>query len=719
MKIKQLMAVGLSAFAAAAMFQTAYADDTLQSKIDAAENGATITLTENVTEDIVIPEGKEITLDLKGFKLTNVSGDTITNNGTLTVTGNGTVDNVTNGKAAVKNNVGATATLENGTYDRSLQASGNSYYTIMNQGSMTLNDVTVNNNGHETSGVENGWYTRANNTTGATAVMTINGGTYTGGLNTIKNDDYGKITINAGDFSKGYVSILLNAGEADINGGTFANATATLKNGYIGTIWQNNTGKEGNDPVLRVNGGTFANRIGFNSGYYDTTKITITGGTFLTEPNNFMKDKLADGYLWAGNENVKYTAAKDDGNYAVMYKNLRYKTIEDVMKLGNIKTSKTIQFVQDISDDLVIEAGICVLDLNGHKLTNVSDNTIVNYGTLTIKDTSTAKTGVVDNVTHQKAAIVNYGKAYLRDVKFIRSAEAENTPDNSGGNSFYVIQNFNTMTLYNGVTVESTGHFSSLIENGWYDGNKNTDKTAATLTISGGTFTGGINTIKNDDWGVLIIKGGTFTNQTQYAVLNWNEATVSGGTFDGAKASITNGYINDTMDKGTLTISGGTFNNTIDTNEAGAVTTITGGTFADIKSVEGAKTEISGGTFAADINKYAKDGYEAVLGDDGRYTVQKAATAVVKELELSDDVLKENDFNTTLGSRGDQITVSNVSEKNGVTAVYTFEKGDQKVEKTFSVDFENMTIGGEAYFGILIYNIPEGVTVAEPVVSFN
>lgn len=713
MKIKQLMAVGLSAFAAAAMFQTAYADDTLQSKINAAESGATIILTENVTEDIVIPAGKEITLDLKGFKLTNVSGDTITNNGTLTVTGNGTVDNLTNGKAAVKNNVGAAATLENGTYDRSLQARGNSYYTIMNQGSMTLNDVTVNNNGHESSCVENGWYTRSDNTTGATAVMTINGGTYTGGINTIKNDDYGKITINAGDFSKAYQCSLMNAGEADINGGTYTKGTG--KWSARGAVWQDNTDE--NDPILRVNGGTFADKIDYNGKYAYVTKIVITGGTFLTTPGNIIQKSLADGYLWTGNENGKYTAAKDDGNYSVMSGSLWYKTIEDVMKVGN---SKTIKLMTNVSDDLVIEAGKSyTIDLNGYTLTNVSDNTVVNYGTVTIKDSSTAKSGVVDNVTHQKAAVVNYGKAYLRDVKFIRSAEAENTPDNSGGNSFYVIQNFNTMTLYNGVTVESTGHFSSLIENGWYDGNKNTDKTAATLTIKDGTFTGGINTIKNDDWGVLIISGGTFTNQTQYAVLNWNEATVSGGTFDGAKASITNGYINDTMDKGTLNISGGTFNNTIDTNEAGAVTTITGGTFADIKSATGTKTEISGGTFAADVNKYAKDGYEAVLGDDGRYTVQKAATAEVKKLELSDGVLKENDFDTTLGSRGDQITVSNVSEKKGVTAVYTFTKDGKTVDKTFSVDFENMTIGGEAYFGILIYNIPEGVTVAEPVVSFN
>ena len=50
---------------------------------------------------------------------------------------------------------------------------------------------------------------------------------------------------------------------------------------------------------------------------------------------------------------------------------------------------------------------------------------------------------------------------------------------------------------------------------------------------------------------------------SQAAFLNWNVATVNGGTFDAAGASngvILNGYIDGTMDQGKLTINGGTFN---------------------------------------------------------------------------------------------------------------------------------------------------------------
>lgn len=113
----------LSAFLAVMMVLTmapvAFAADgnaTLQSKIDEAANGSTVTLDKDYTENIIIKSGKNITLDLGSNKLTNNGGDTITVElgATLTVTGNGesadkdgsagTVDNVTNGKADIVNN---------------------------------------------------------------------------------------------------------------------------------------------------------------------------------------------------------------------------------------------------------------------------------------------------------------------------------------------------------------------------------------------------------------------------------------------------------------------------------------------------------------------------------------------------------------------------------------------------------------------------------------
>ena len=222
-----------------------------------------------------------------------------------------------------------------------------------------------------------------------------------------------------------------------------------------------------------------------------------------------------------------------------------------------VQTRITLQ--GDLSEDVTIPAEKNILlDLGGHKITNKAGHTITNNGTLTIEGT-----GTVDNLTHQKAAIYNNvgGIVILNGGTYTRSQEKGADANNSGGNSYYNIFNWGEMTINDGAEVKSNGHYSSLIENGFFDGSGKT--TNPKLTINGGTFSGGLNTVKNDDRGILEIKNGTFTNVSQAAVLNWNEATIDGGEFkanDGAKAVVLNGHINnDGMDQGKLTINGGSF----------------------------------------------------------------------------------------------------------------------------------------------------------------
>ena len=183
---------------------------TLQSQIDAASSGTTVALTEDVTEDITIPAGKTIILDLAGHKLTNAGGHTIyvQKGAALTVTGSGTVDNVTHGRAALFNN--GTVSLQGGTFTRSMEtgevATGkNSYYTVLNHGNMTITSGTTINQGADGNGnfsslIENGYYNYSsqnetqgyvNGTNEANPKLTIEGGSFNGGLNTIKNDDGG------------------------------------------------------------------------------------------------------------------------------------------------------------------------------------------------------------------------------------------------------------------------------------------------------------------------------------------------------------------------------------------------------------------------------------------------------------------------------------------------------------------------------------------------
>lgn len=279
----------------------------------------------------------------------------------------------------------------------------------------------------------------------------------------------------------------------------------------------------------------------------------------------------------------------------------------------------------DITASITIPKGKNItLDLNGKTLTNEAGNhTITNEGTLTIKGD-----GTVDNVSHAKAAVYNKqgATATLSGGKFTRSKETGKSDSVSGGNSYYNILNQGEMTINSGVEVSQTGHFSSLIDNGWYNGSENTAKINAKLTINGGTFSGGLNTIKNDDFGDLTIKDGKFSNTSGAVVLNWNIANISGGSFevaDSAKSVIANGYGNAEMDKGELTITGGTFTASNDgagnifgyTGSNGGFVKISGGTFdGDLNTTGYPYTpEISGGEFTDDPGQYVDTDENAVL----------------------------------------------------------------------------------------------------------
>ena len=233
-------------------------------------------------------------------------------------------------------------------------------------------------------------------------------------------------------------------------------------------------------------------------------------------------------------------------------------TLQDQINAAEAGVETRITLQGDVSEDLTIPAGKnIVLELAaGSKLTNVSGHTITNNGTLTINGT-----GTVDNISHGKAAVFNDvgGTVVLNGGTYTRSKENGSNKVDSGGNFYYNIQNLGKMTINAGVTVMQTGNFSSMIASGFYDGTDET--TNPKLVINGGHFDGGMNTIKNDDRGILEIHGGTFTNVRQATLMNWNEATITGGSFkaNGAEAVIYNGYLDDGMDCGKLTISGGAF----------------------------------------------------------------------------------------------------------------------------------------------------------------
>ena len=310
------------------------------------------------------------------------------------------------------------------------------------------------------------------------------------------------------------------------------------------------------------------------------------------------------------------------------------------------ETETTIKLAADITGDVVIpEDANITIDLNGKKITNSVGHTIMNNGTLTIKGE-----GTVDNITHGKAALYNKGTVTLNGGTFDRTQENGQSDSSSGGNSYYTIKNVGNMTINEGVNVLTAegngelGRFSSLVANGYYNGTTyDNDKGVGnpTLIINNGTFSGGLNTIKNDDRAELTINNGTFKNFYQATVQNHNIATINGGTYKAASDASSTGKetygvyncgCGDNIDLGTLTVTGGIFEGAdyaiADVSSQPAIVNISGGCFSGAKGaiVKGtnsnATISISGGTFSdKPANAYVAEGYKAIQVKGDKYVV--------------------------------------------------------------------------------------------------
>lgn len=293
-----------------------------------------------------------------------------------------------------------------------------------------------------------------------------------------------------------------------------------------------------------------------------------------------------------------------------------YLTLEAAVAAA--QSGDIVKLVKDTSENIIIPNGkTIVIDLNGKKLTNADSHTIVNNGNLTIQGS-----GTVDNVTHQKAALVNYGTAVLNGGTYTRSLEnPENNKDNSGGNSYYTILNDKggNMTINAGVEVTNVGHFSSMICNG---GDANSSAMSK-LTIHGGVFSGGINTVKNDELGELTITDGSFSNASQCVIMNWHKANISGGTFEtneGAETVLFTAKYHDTRAIGKLTLTGGTY--ICKTDQA-----LLCDRYNNNEKYLGTAS-IAGGTFSRQPEaKYIAAGYEAKDNGNNTWTVGAAASA--------------------------------------------------------------------------------------------
>lgn len=670
------------------------------------ENG-TYVMSEDTTATIKVPNGKNATLDLNGKTLTNKTGEhtiIVENGATLTITGNGIVDNVSHGKGAIVNS--GEVTLNGGTFKRSAEKGtyspngngGNSWYTIANYGTMEINTgVTVENAGGYSSMIRNGGEATAD------CNLTIEGGNFAGGINTVKNDSFGVLTINGGNFSNTAQYVIMNWNKAEITAGTFRTldtASAVLFTSAYG-VDANTIGK------LSISGGEFKHASDTQEmivDHYDETNkgnAVVTGGKFDADISKY----IPTDYVQSADGTVEKLG---ETNAVAKVGDTYYKTLADAVAAAD---NNTVTLLKDVTADITIPAGkTMTLDLNGKTLTNVNDHTILNNGNLTITGT-----GKVDNISHAKGALYNKGTVVVNGGTFDRSKENGKTSNDSGSNSWYTIKNVGSMTIHDGATVQTAGNnttlgkFSSLVSNGYFNAGDYTNNRGLEqpiLTIDGGTFRGGLNTIKNDDHAKLTINGGTFSNYYQAVVQNHNIAEITGGTFTAASDANAKTYgiyncgCGAEIDLGTLTVSGGTFTGATyavaDVSSENADVTISGGQFAGTKaaivksSTSKATIAVSGGKFSSDPSVYVVgNGNTNIVkrdGSEGAYTY-----TVLAKSGLTSGVYLTNPS----GALASNYYVS--STANGVwTVSYSapYSGGSSSYDPTYSVSTPSKTEHG-------------------------
>lgn len=351
--------------------------ETLKEAITAAKGGETVELLKNVTENVIIPEDADITLDLGTYTLTNESSHTIVNNGTLTIIGSGTVDNVTHAKAALYNY--GTMTIEGGTFTRSKEVqctssnnykTTNSWYAVVNAGTMTINDGTFTTgdgtsetlgnfsslirNGNDDKSVENG-------------ILTITGGTFLSGANIIKNEEGSVIeSISGGTFTMDNSKIQWYGGNnmlqsygtiKSITGGTFqALGTGVSVDNNL-NYFRHGIGVYDDGKIENVGGSVSFYMEGTQNRLIRSGSITITGGTYTLkeeEPQNnifFYTDEGGTVSITGGTFSSDPKDYVDEG-YGVLEENGTYR-VGVLVTVDFVNDGTTVKTVKALSGDRV------------------------------------------------------------------------------------------------------------------------------------------------------------------------------------------------------------------------------------------------------------------------------------------------------------------------------------------------------------------------------
>ena len=352
-----------------------------------------------------------------------------------------------------------------------------------------------------------------------------------------------------------------------------------------------------------------------------------------------------------------------------------------VMGLNVFAETETIKLDENSTEAIVVSSNdTVIIDLNGKTLN-------VTTGHAIIVDEGASVTITGNGIVNAKrAAILNKGGNVTVENGIFASTD------------YYTIKNLGNMTIKGGTfgqTDEKNTGNSSLIANGWYStidegvaAPTTGTEAQAIMTINGGTFNHYTTTvtIKSDDWSKTTINGGNFLSKNGRLIQATGEVLITNGNFIGYNdVLLLNGNGSEGYQPANITITGGTYSaKAIVWPFTSGTLTISGGTFNDIESIVNTEKEgkeatyiISGGEFAIDVNEYLENGLYATKTGDlyvvGKPVVEseievinpekieevKEVTVGVKENEKTNDILSSSILkDTKLAEKTKDISVN-------------------------------------------------------------
>ena len=346
----------------------------------------------------------------------------------------------------------------------------------------------------------------------------------------------------------------------------------------------------------------------------ETTEVTETTGNPVT-----VKAKADDGTvttLYEVKETVEASVAEVNG--------AKYKSLQAAVDAA--KSGATVTLLADTRENVTVSKNAIVLDLNGHTLNGGTENAkpalTVDNKKVTLKDSSEAQTGTIkrEDTADTKTS------HYVIDIQ--------------GKNGFMIVESgkVENNSGIPGVKGSSLIRLGNDSVSGW-----------PTLTIKGGTFTQDNFIAIKVDRGTLHLLGGTVNSANSFAIENWNNAYIKGGTVNG---TVSTWVYSTGAAFSKLEISGGTVNGNVasvnydNAADKQARVYVTGGTVTGtlgtytynnglVAMDETAKAtiEVTGGTFSKDPTQYVVENSTITENDDGTFGVAKAYLAKIGDTE--------------------------------------------------------------------------------------